>query len=104
MDKEDILRKARSEKTDEREQQIETTSFRAGWIGVTIMMLILIGFRWYFNESSSDIVMILLAQTSVQLFYQYRKLQDRKYLVFGLMGAVGIILGFFSLLSQYEVY
>lgn len=99
-----IQKKARSEKRDEREKQVEMTSFRVGWIAVSIMMLVLIGFRWYFNESSSDIVMILLAQASAGLFYQYKKLNERKYLFFGLMGVVGIILGFFSLLSQYGVY
>lgn len=104
MNKEDILKKARAQKRDEREKQVEMTSFRAGWIGVTIIMLVLIGFRWYFNESSTDIVMILLAQQSAGLFYQYATLKERKYLIIGLVAVAGIILGFFALLSQYGVY
>lgn len=104
MNKEDLLRKARAENKDEREKEIEVSSFRAGWIGVSLIMLILIGLRWYFNESGTDIVMILLAQQSAGLFYQYVKLKNKKYLIAGLFTVAGILLGFASLLSNYGVF
>lgn len=104
MKKEDILKKARSENNDEREKQVETNAFRAGWLGVSIILLILIGFRSYFNESGSDLVIVLLAQTAASLFYQYKKLGDKKYLIWSILSIGGILLGFSSLLTQYGVF
>lgn len=102
--KEDILRRARSEYKDEREKQIEMNAFRAGWIGVTIVLLILLAFRWYFNESSSDLVTIMLAQSAASVFYQYKKLGDRIYLITFGFAIIGILLGFAGVLTQYGIF
>lgn len=42
MKKEDILKKAQQGKTDEREEEINTKAFRIGWMGVSVVMLLLI--------------------------------------------------------------
>lgn len=102
--KEEILKKARAENNDEREKKVETDAFSAGWIGVTIVLLILLGFRWYFNESSSDLVTIILAQSTASAFYQYKKLGERKYLYWCILGIGGVLLGLAGVLSQYGVY
>lgn len=105
MNKEEILKKAQTSKSDEREEQVKARSFQIGWISVTVMMLLLIAFRAYYNESSNDIVLILMAQSTAVSFYQYKHLERKKiYLVAGIMGCVAIALGFAALLSNYWVY
>ena len=42
MNKEDILKKAQAENKDEREEQILVKSFKIGWYGVLLMLIILI--------------------------------------------------------------
>lgn len=104
MDKKDILRKARSQRRDEREKQIEVNSFRAGWLGVSLVMLILIGLRWYFNESAVDIALILLAQQFGSLLYQSIKFKNKKYFIVSLFVLGGILMGIASLLTSYGVF
>ena len=105
MKKEDILKKAQAEQKDEREEEINTKAFRIGWMGVTVVMLILILLRSIFNESAIDIVMILMVQTAAASFYQYSKMRDKKiYLISGIIAIIAIILGFASLLSNYGIY
>jgi|SRR5699024_738314 len=105
MNKKEIFKKAQSSQKDEREQQIEMKSFRIGWIGVTVTMLVLIGFRFYFNESAQDILMILMAQTSAASFYQYKHINNKRiYLFAGIVSLIAVFLAFAGLLSAYGVY
>ena len=106
MNRDVILEKARSSQSDEREVQIKINSFRIGWLGVSAVMLILIAIRAYFNEFSIEIVIILLAQTGATSFYQYnQKSKDRqKYMVAGVVSILGVLFGFYVLLSQYGVF
>lgn len=106
MDKKAILEKARASQIDEREEQIEMKSYHIGWIGVTAIMLILLALRAYFNESSADIVIILMAQTGATSFYHYKKKTKKRtmYLVAGIASIVAILLGFSALLTQYGVF
>ncbi|WP_027108519.1 DUF6442 family protein [Lacticigenium naphthae] len=105
MDKKDILNKARKEMSDEREEQVRLTSFRIGWLSVSAIMIVLIGLRAYFNESASDILMILMAQTAASSFYQYRLLEKNKgYLVAGILSTLAVLLSFATLLSNYGLY
>ena len=105
MKKEDILKKAQQEKTDEREEEINTKAFRIGWMGVSVVMILLIFLRATFNETATDLVVVLLAQSAAASFYQYFEMRDKKlYLISGIMASIGVILGFASLLSSYGVY
>ncbi|MGX7108301.1 DUF6442 family protein [Facklamia miroungae] len=105
MKKEDILKKAQIEQKDEREEEINTKAFRIGWISVSVVMLLLIFLRSIFNESATDILIILMAQVAAASFYQYSKMPDKKiYLVGGIVAILAIILSFASLLSSYGVY
>lgn len=69
------------------------------------MMLALIAFRFYFNQLSTDLVMILMAQTATTSFYQYKHFNNKtSFLVAGIMSCIAIALGFAALLSEYGVY
>lgn len=100
MNNKDILKRAQQENKDEREEQIKTKAFHVGWLTVIVVMLFLIFFRNYFNESANDILMILMAQVASFSFYLYFKLRHRKgYLISGIMGTVA----FFYHLLLYSV-
>lgn len=80
-------------------------AFRIGWMGVSVVMLLLIFLRATFNETATDLVVVLLAQSAAASFYQYFEMRDKKlYLISGIMASIGVILGFASLLSSYGVY
>lgn len=105
MKKEEILQKARNENRDEREEQVIIKSFKSGWYGVLIMLLILNGLQWYFQQANStELSLILIAHLTAAVYYQYKKLDNKKYLaaVFIMLG--GIAMGFAALLSQYGVF
>jgi len=104
MKKDEVLKKARAEKNDERENQVETASYRFGWIIVTLMIILLMFFRRYYNESTTDLLLVLMTQLASTFFYQYKKLNNKNYLIAGIIMVGGIIMGFASLLSHYGVY
>lgn len=105
MNSKDILKKAQQESKDEREEHIKTKAFRIGWLSVTAVMLFLIIFRTYYNESAIDLLMILMAQTAAVSFYQYFNIRDKKgYLYTGIISIIAVFLSLAALLSQYGVY
>lgn len=105
MNKKDIiLKKAQQERNDEREEHIKTKAFRIGWFGVTAVMLFLIFFRYYHNESANDILMILMAQTAAVSYYSYFNIREKKsYLFAAILSTIAIFLSLAALLSQYGV-
>lgn len=105
MKREEILRKAQQENIDEREEKINTKAYQIGAVAVGIVMLLLIIIKNIFNDSTLDITIILVTHATAASFYQYFNMREKKiYLISGIMGLVGILLGFASLLSQYGVY
>jgi len=105
MNNKDILKKVRQEKNDEREEHIKIKAFHIGWLSVSAVMLFLIIFRSIYNESSSDIIMILMTQTAAVSFYQYFNMRDMKsYLFAGIISTIAAFLSLAALLSQYGVY
>jgi len=105
MNKKDILKKAQQEKNDEREEHIKVKAFHIGWLSVTVVMLFLIIFRSFYNESASDIIIILMAQTAAVSFYQYFNIRDKKgYLFTGIISTIAVFLSLVALLHQYGVY
>ncbi len=105
MDKKDVLRKVRIERNDDREEHIKLKAFKIGWLGVSAVMLLLICFRAFHNEPSTDIMMILLTQIASGAFYQYINMPYKKsYLYTGIFGVIGFLLSIAALLSQYGVY
>jgi hypothetical protein len=105
MNSKDILKKARQEKKDEREEHIKIKAFHIAWMSVSAVMLFLIIFRSIYNESASDIIMILMTQTAAVSFYQYFNIRDKKrYLFAGIISTIAVLLSLSALLSQYGVY
>ena len=105
MENKDILRRAQQEKNDEREEHIKIKAFHIGWLSVSAVMLFLIILRSLYNESASDILMILMTQTAAVSFYQYFNMRDKKsYLFAGILSTIAVLLSFAALLSQYGVY
>lgn len=101
----EILKKAQQEKNDEREEHIKIKAFHIGWLSVSAVMLFLIFLRFLNNESTSDILMILMAQATATSFYQYFNMRDKKrYLFAGIIGTIAVFLSLAALLSQYGVY
>lgn len=105
MNKEEILRKARAEQKDEREEQILIKSFKIGWVGVLIMLVILYALQLFFGEpNSTELNLIVMAHLTTAVYYQYRKLNNKKYLVAVFMLFGGMLMGFAALLTQYGVF
>lgn len=105
MNSKDILKKAQQEKNDEREEHIKIKAFHIGWMSVSVVMIFLIIFRSLYNESASDILMILMAQTAAVSFYQYFNMREKKsYLFAGIISTIAVFLSLAALLSQYGVY
>lgn len=105
MYKKDILKKAQQEKNDEREEHIKIKAFHIGWVSVSVVMLFLIILRNLYNESASDIIMILMVQTAAVSFYQYFNMRDKKgYLFTGIISTIAFFLSLAALLSQYGVF
>lgn len=105
MHSKDILKKARQEKNDEREEHIKIKAFHIGWLSVSAVMLFLIIFRSIYNESAIDIIMILMTQIAAVSFYQYFNIRDKKsYLFAGIISTIVVLLSLAALLSQYGVY
>lgn len=105
MNSNEILKKAQQERNDEREEHIKVKAFHIGWISVSIVMIFILIFRRFHNESASDILMILMAQTAAVSFYQYFNIRDNKgYLFTAIISTIAFALSFAALLSQYGVY
>lgn len=105
MNNKDILKKARQEKKDEREERINMKAFHIGWLSVSVVMLFLIIFRSLHGEPASDIMMILATQLASSSFYQYFNIRDKKiYLFAGIICTVAVFLSLAALLSQYGVF
>ncbi|SEN51905.1 hypothetical protein SAMN04488134_101269 [Amphibacillus marinus] len=105
INNQEILKKARQEKTDEREEYIKNKAFNIGWISVSAIILVLILLRLLNNESANDLLMIIMAQTAASSFYQYAYMRDRKiYLVAGIISTIAVLLSLAALLSQYGVF
>jgi len=88
----------------EQKQQVDRNSYRFGWIGTSIALIVLLGFRWYANESPTDLLLILNAQLASVFFYQYKKSNHKGYLIAGILMAGGILMNFATLLIQYGIF
>jgi hypothetical protein len=88
----------------EQKQQVKRNSYRFGWMGTSIALIVLLGFRWYANESPADLLLILSTQLASVFFYQYKKLNHKGYLIAVILMVGGILMNFAALLTQYGVF
>ena len=87
-------------KRDEKAEQVRAKSFHIGWISASIVMVFLYIWKNIHNQSASDIFMILFAQNSAALFYEYINMPEKKsHLVCGILSVIAFGLAFGSLLK-----
>lgn len=103
MRKDEILSKARKERVDERDKDIEIRSFKAGWIGVTIIIVLLIILRMQFDEPSYDLSLILTAQLAASCIYQFYNKRDFGLFIASIIALGGLWLNLSALLTHYGV-
>lgn len=103
MDQNEILKYAKKTKKDEREAHIHKQSIVIGWSAVSIVMLLILGLRMYANESSNDIILILMTFSGASTFYEYRKNKNIFYLFLTLMAFLAMGLSAYNLLFQYGI-
>jgi len=101
MDQKDILKIAQKTKKDERELHIHKQSIAIGWSAVTIVMFLLLVLRMYANESSNDILLILMTFSGASTFYEYRKNKNIFYLFLTFLALLAMGLSAYNLLFQY---
>lgn len=103
MDKHKILKKARASKKDERKMENEIKSYQFSWIGVTIIISILMLFRFYRGESTTDLIVVVLAQVTFRAFYQFLKEKDTYHTLSFILTLGGLILVTILFLIEYGV-
>ncbi len=92
MKKEEILKKAREEGSDEMEKFVQDHSM---WWGAVAMGICLIAFtiiRRRIDQYTFDLTATISAGVAVQNFYQYKKLHIKRNLIAGIFMAVGSVL------------
>ena len=92
MKKEDILKKAQAEGSDEMEKFMQNRSM---WWGAFVMCILLIVFSIIRRENGQyafDLTATIGAGVAAENFFQYKKLHDKKNLAFGIIISVGAVL------------
>lgn len=74
---------------------VRAKSFHIGWISASIVMVFLYIWKNIHNESVGDIFMILFAQNSAALFYEYINMPEKNsHLVCGILSVIAFGLVF----------
>ena len=92
MKKEEILKKAREEGSDEMEKFVQT---RSVWWGALVMFILLIMFsiiRRKNGQYTFDLTATICSGVAVENFFQYKKLHNKNNLAFGIIMSVGAVL------------
>lgn len=92
MKKEEILKKAQEEGSDEMEKFVQDKSI---WWGAVAMCFCLIAFtiiRRRIDQYTFDLTATIAAGVAAQNFYQYKKLHIKRNLLAGIFMAVGAVL------------
>jgi hypothetical protein len=107
MDKDKLIKAIQEQKSneDEREKNVRSISFHWGQMGGMIALLLIIIIRFISGELfSQDLLMIVMGQTSISSFYQYKQLKENKtYLFFGILAMIAFILSLYNTLLYYEI-
>lgn len=99
MNKKEILEKAQKIKIDEREKTIKISSFRFGWISVSILIAVLAIFRWVKKEPVADLTCIISMQYLSTALYYFINTKQKEKLITIFISGIAFIFGAFALLS-----
>lgn len=100
MNKKEILEKAQKIKIDEREETIKISSFRFGWISVSVLIVALAILRWINKESVADLICIISMQYLSTSLYYFVNTKQKEKLITIIISGIAFIFGVFALLSQ----
>jgi len=91
--KEEVLEKSKKTGIDEREEMIETGSYNWGLITVLGMVLFFGIWNLVHGVRSPELVSIFAGYATTTSIYKYKKLGENKFLISGILGIIGVILG-----------
>lgn len=85
MDKEEILRKAQSEKEDERERQVKDRSMMWSYVAMVIAAAVFSFIRSEQGLPMMDLTATVCFSVSANYIYRYVKIRETQYLLIGLL-------------------
>lgn len=101
LDKDEILRRAQTRKgEDELEQQVEEQASRNSFAAGSVVFLILFFLKYYTNQSFWDISALLFTMLSVQYFYKWYRLRNRRHLYYSILFSIDGILSLVAYVRQ----
>ena len=84
MDKEEILKKSRQEKKDERELYINNKALVAGFWGFYLLTGLLIFINQHFNQNTSHLMALWEFATALNNLAEYRHKKEKIWLILGI--------------------
>lgn len=101
LDKDEILRRAQAQKgEDELEQQVEEQASRNSFAAGGVVFLILFFLKYYANQPFSDISALLFTMLSVQYFYKWYRLRNRRHLYYSILFSITGVLNMVAYVRQ----
>lgn len=100
MKKEEILKKAQEEGSDEMEKSVQSNSM---WFGAVVMGVCLIVFsmiRRMNDQYTFDLTATICAGVATENFYQYKKLRSKNNLIAGIFMAIGAVLSLIWFITE----
>ena len=101
MNKDEILKKSRSEHSDEREDAIRDRSLRWTLITMTVLSVVFAFLRAYKGQSTSDLAVVMCGSVGVTFLYRFFRTKQIYYLV---LAAVLLAVAVFSLIRFISGY
>lgn len=93
MDREEILAQSAKGKNqeDERERYIHNKATAiAGSVCLAILSILII-YKVFAGDDTSDLIAVLVAFISVEALYKYSQYKKRLFLISGILGAIGAV-------------
>lgn len=82
MQKDEILKKARAEKSDEREKQVKDWSFRWTYLTMAVVAAVFAGFRAMRNQPVTDLCATVCFSVCAGMLYRFVKTKEKSDLLF----------------------
>lgn len=92
MKKEDVLKKAQEEGSDEMEKSVQSAAM---WCGAIIMAVFLISFsiiRRLNDQNTSDLTATICAGVAAENYFIFKRIHNKRNLVFAIIMTIGAVL------------